>query len=260
MIRTSLFLGALLAAAAVPAAAQGTIRPGQTVRGELSESDPVAADESHYDVWRFRAEGGHVYAAILRSDAFDAYLAVGRTAGDQCEGCESDDDGAGGTDSQVEFRAPADGTYEIRANSLAGGETGDYTLELRDEGARAEAEGPDISSVAATPVSLDETVRGELSESDPRAEDDSFYDLYSYRGRAGETLVITMQSEDFDTYLSIGTLDGGEFQLIDSNDDGDAGTDSELVITLPDDGDYLIRANSLMGDETGDYTLRVARR
>jgi hypothetical protein len=273
MIRTSLFLATLLAAAAVPAAAQGTIRAGQTVQGELSDDDPTAEDESHYDVWRFRAQAGHVYAVTLRSDDFDAFLGVGRNAA-ECDDCESDDDGAGGTDSRVEFRAEADGMYEIRANSLMGGETGAYTLELQDEGEREladedeeeyveeeydEADVVEEVEAVAVPIRSGPAVNGELTEQDGRLEDGSYYDLYIYRGRSGEAVTLSLSSEAFDTYLVVGRMVDGEFESLESNDDGPAGTDSFLRITLPEDGEYAIRANSLSGGETGAYTLRLTR-
>lgn len=260
MIRTSLLLG-VLAAAAVPAAAQGTIRPGQSVQGELSSADPVLDDDTHYDVWRFRGQAGHAYAVTLRSDDFDAYLAVGSTGGPGCDDCETDDDGGGGTDSRVEFRARSGGEYEIRANSLSGGETGRYTLELEDlgEGGGDEPE-PDMEAdVAATPIQAGPAVRGELTEDDPIAADDSFYDLYVYRGRAGEAITISLSSEDFDTYLAVGRVMDGEIEELETNDDGPSGTDSFIRVTLPEDGEYLIRANSLSGGETGAYTLRLTR-
>jgi hypothetical protein len=256
MIRTSLLLGALLAGTALPAAAQGTIRPGQAVRGELSSSDPVLADNTHYDIWRFRGEAGHVYGVTLRSDAFDAYLAVGTSAGGDCEDCESDDDGGGGTDSRVEFRAGGNGTYEIRANSLMEGETGAYTVELEDLG---EHEQQSQSNAAVTPIRLGQTVEGELTEDDAQADDDSYYDVYVYQGRAGETVSISLSSDDFDTYLVVGRIVGGALETLESNDDGPDGTNSLIRVTLPEDGDYVIRANSLVGGETGAYTLQVMR-
>lgn len=268
MIRTSLLVCVLLAGTALPAAAQGTIRPGQTVQGELSSSDPVLDDDTHYDIWRFRGEAGHVYAATLRSEDFDAYLAVGSSTAGGCEDCESDDDGGGGTDSRVEFHADANGTYEIRANSLMSGETGAYTVELEDLGEGEQAADVDVVDVvdvdvdvdvAATPIRPGPAVQGELTEDDAQAADDSYYDLYVYRGRAGEAITISLSSEDFDTYLVLGRLVDGEFEALESNDDGPAGTDSFLRITLPEDGEYTIRANSLGGGETGAYTLRVTR-
>lgn len=257
MIRTSLLLGVLLAGTAVPAAAQGDIRPGQSVQGELSSADPMLDDDTHYDVWRFRGQAGHVYAVTLRSDDFDAYLAVGSTAGASCDDCETDDDGGGGTDSRVEFRAPSSGGYEIRANSLSGGETGAYTLELEDLGER---DGPDVETdITATPIEAGPAVRGELTEDDARADDDSFYDMYVYRGSAGEAVTISLSSEDFDAYLAVGRVVDGEVEVLETNDDGPAGTDSFIRLTLPEDGEYLIRANSLIGGETGTYTLRLTR-
>jgi hypothetical protein len=257
MIRTSLLLGALLAGTALPAAAQGTIRPGQTVRGELSSTDPVLADDTHYDTWRFRGQTGHVYAVTLRSDDFDAYLAVGTRVGGDCEDCESDDDGAGDTNSRVEFRA-GNGTYEIRANSLVGGETGAYTLTLEDLGEGEEEPRPD-GDASITPIRPGPAVQGELTEDDAQAEDDSYYDLYVYQGHAGEDVTISLSSQDFDTFLVVGRIVAGEFEALDTNDDGPAGTDSFLRLTLPADGDYVIRANSLSGGETGAYTLRITR-
>jgi hypothetical protein len=257
MIRTSLLLGVLLAGTAVPAAAQGDIRPGQSVRGELSSKDPTLDDDTHYDVWRFHGQAGHVYAVTLRSDDFDAYLAVGSSAGASCDDCETDDDGGGGTDSRVEFRVASSGGYEIRANSLSGGETGAYTLELEDLGER---DGPDMEvDVEATPIQAGPAVRGELTEDDAQADDDSYYDLYVYRGRAGEAITISLSSEDFDAYLAVGRLVDGEIEVLETNDDGPAGTDSFIRLTLPDDGEYLIRANSLSAGETGVYTLRLTR-
>jgi hypothetical protein len=257
MIRTSLLLGVLLAGTAVPAAAQGDIRPGQSVRGELSSKDPTLDDDTHYDVWRFRGQAGHVYAVTLRSDDFDAYLAVGSSAGASCDDCETDDDGGGGTDSRVEFRVASSGGYEIRANSLSGGETGAYTLELEDLGER---DGSDMEvDVEATPIQAGPAVRGELTEDDAQADDDSYYDLYVYRGRAGEAITISLSSEDFDAYLAVGRLVEGEIEVLETNDDGPAGTDSFIRLTLPDDGEYLIRANSLSAGETGAYTLRLTR-
>jgi hypothetical protein len=255
MIRISLILAALLAGAAVPAAAQGTIRPGQSVGGDLSDSDPTLDDGSHYDTWRFRGEAGHVYAVTMQSEDFDAYLSVGSSAESDCEDCETDDDGAGGTDARAEFRADASGTFAIRANSLGGGETGAYTLRLEDLGQGRRRD--DIADMAATPIRFGQRVEGELTEDDASAADDSYYDLYSFRGRTGQTVTITLRSDDFDAYLSIGVLEDGEYQELESNDDGPEDTDSELTITLPRSGEFLVRANSLIGGETGEYTLQI---
>ena len=103
-------------------------------------------------------------------------------------------------------------------------------------------------------------VSGELSDDDAVLDTDgSFYDLWSYRGTAGEQLRIRMDSEDFDTYLAIGRMEGGcgDFEEIATMDDGGDGTNTLLEITLPEDGEYVIRANSFSADQTGAYTIVV---
>lgn len=254
MYRT-LLLGLLLTGAAAPAAAQGTIQPGQRVTGQLTASDPTLNDGSHYDVWRFRGQAAHRYRVTMRSDDFDAYLAVGVRAGEACEGCETNDDGAGGSDALVEFTGSADGTYEIRANSYDADRTGGYELTLEDEGVVQEPEEPEATG---TPIALGETVQGELARGDEKA-GGSYVDTYTYRGRAGETITITLGSEEFDTEIEMGQVDGGECRDMDGDDNGGEGTNSLLTVTFPDDGAYHIHVRSAGHGETGAYTLRVER-
>jgi hypothetical protein len=89
-------------------------------------------------------------------------------------------------------------------------------------------------------------------------DDDSYYEYWIYQGKAGERLTIRMRAE-FDTFVGIGQLDRGEFAEMDSNDDGPDGTDSELIVTLPADGAYAIRATSVEPGKMGAYELSVAR-
>lgn len=128
------FIGVLLAGsftlAAVPVAAQSVIRPGDTVQGTLSQTDRVLDDDSFYDCFNLEARAGEHLEVTLRSNDFDAYLTVVRRA--DCpvgDDAESDDDGAGGTDSRVRINT-GPGRYSIRANSLQAAETGRYTLSV----------------------------------------------------------------------------------------------------------------------------------
>lgn len=247
-----LLAAAALAAAAAPAAAQGPIAYGQTVRGELGPDDPQIDDGSWYDVWTFTGRAGQRVSITMRSDDFDAFLAVGPDAV-ECNGdCHTDDDGAGGTDASVVFTLPASGRYEVRANSLLEGEAGAYTLTLQDRG----VPGPARARGAVRPG---DTVHGELDENDPLAGDESYYESWTVRGAAGDVLEVTLRSEDFDAYLGWGRMVDGEFQELDSDDDGGGGTDSRLLVELATSGEYVIRANSLNADETGRYTLTVER-
>lgn len=262
----ALHLVPVILLAAAPVAAQDVIRPGESVNGRLTGSDPTLEDGSHYDVWRFAGVARHRYRVTLRSDDFDAYLSVGSSALAECGDCASDDDGAGGRDARVEFIGPADGTFEIRANSLEGGQTGGYQLTLEDVGVagehtgHAEQEGhgrhDDAAPDAGTQITLGQAVAGTLARGD-RKMDNSYMDTWAYNGRKGETIRITLRSEDFDTYVTLGEYEGGACRGMDGDDDSGGGTDSQITAELPDDGAFHIHVRSADQGGIGAYTLLV---
>jgi hypothetical protein len=233
----------------------GTIRAGQTVRGTLDASDPQADDSSYFDTWTYVGAAGQPVTITLRSSDFDAFLGWGRLAAGDWTSLESDDDGGGGTDSRLEVTPDGRGGYSIRVNTLGAGETGSYTLTVTEGGAGGAGNGGEAGTIA-----VGETVRGRLDESDPRADDESYFDAWTLEGRAGEQLRITLRSSEFDAYLNVGRGAGDDFESIQTDDDGDGGTDARVDITLPSTGRYVIRANTLTARETGAYTLTVARR
>ena len=102
------------------------LAPGRTVSGALSGSDDVLQDGTYFQDWSVTGQAGDQVTVTLNSSAFDAYLLVVFDG----EVLASDDDGAGGTDSQVSLTLPASGTYTVRANSYAVGATGAYTLSM----------------------------------------------------------------------------------------------------------------------------------
>lgn len=245
------------------AAAQAVLRPGTEARGELKAGDIKLDDDTYVDLWRFQGTSGQAVRVTMRSAAFDTYLALGWTddAGEWHD-LDSDDDGAGETNSAVSVTLPHAGEFIVRANTLSEGETGAYTL-LLEVGveaapapvARGGAEGP---VRVLGPIAANTPLAGELKQGDELLDDDSFADTYSFQGRRGQQLDITLRSADFDAYLAFGRLDGTSFHQIDSDDDGAGGTDSRLSVTLEADGQYLVRANTLFKNKSGRYTLTVS--
>ena len=101
------------------------------------------------------------------------------------------------------------------------------------------------------------TVTGNLQSSDGVGS--SFYgpyDEWSYSARAGQNVVITMDSEDVDAYLVVLRDDGTE---VARDDDGGTDYNARVEFRVPATGRYTIVAASLFSEETGRYTLRVER-
>jgi hypothetical protein len=240
-------------AAAPPAPAPRPIALGQTVSGSLEEADEVLEDDdTFYDNWVFSGRRGQRVQIEMKADSLDAYLNVGRMEGAEFNSIHTDDDGGEGTNSRMTITLPDDGQYVIRANEV-GRKTGAYTLSLTERQ-------PGPTTATPRPIEPNQEVTGTLSDDDPSGEDGSFYDYWTYQGRAGERLRITMNSEAFDTFVSIGSADGSSYNELAGNDDGTDGTTNSLLeFTLPNDGVYTIRAKALSGESTGEYRLKVEK-
>lgn len=225
--------------------------PGQTVTGVLSSAPrgPLGTTEGD---WRYVGHAGETITLNLRSSEFDPFLTL-YSIGSSVTRVAQDDNGGGGLNSKIVYRLPADGEYVARAERRLPGRSGSYTLSLTSSGARPATRGPGNRMLAAGSA-----VASELDGSDPKMHDGTPYELWTYAGRSGETIRITLRSDDFDAFLSIGTVTNGVFSAIESADDGAGGTHSRLEITLPFTGNYAIRANSLSPRRpTGDYVLRI---
>ncbi|NEQ26086.1 MAG: serine protease, partial [Microcoleus sp. SIO2G3] len=85
--------------------------------------------------------------------------------------------------------------------------------------------------------------------------DDSYFNAYTFDGRAGQQVIVEMTSSDFDAYVILLGADG---ESIGQDDDSGGGTNARLIVTLPANGRYTILANTYSAGETGDYSLRAA--
>jgi hypothetical protein len=185
----------------------------------------------------------------MRSGDFDTFVQIGR-AGAEFTALASDDDGLGqGTDSRLSYSLPEDGDYVIRALPLGSDGKGLYSLELVDRGPQ-----PRPGSLL-----VGSTARGVLTEADATAEDNSFYDAYRVTLKEDEKLLITMVSNDVDSFVVVGTDKDGAFEVLGSDDDGLSDTHSKLEWTAPADGTYEIRAGTFQQGQTGAYALNVEK-
>ncbi|MBU1540418.1 MAG: PPC domain-containing protein [Alphaproteobacteria bacterium] len=223
---------------------------GSTIQGEISEADPTDVDDRGFDAFSFEGVAGQRVQAIMRSGDFDTYLQIGR-AGAEFTPLASDDDGLGeGTDSRLSYTLPEDGAYVLRASPLGSGGEGLYALELIDRGPQ-----PQPGSVL-----VGATARGILTEADATAENNSFYDAYRVTLKEDEKLLITMVSNEVDSFLTVGRVGADDaFEILGSDDDSLSDTHAKLEWTAPADGVYEIRAGSFQQGQTGAYALNVEK-
>jgi hypothetical protein len=243
-------MGAAAAAllAATGAAAQTAIQVGASVNGQLGPNDPKANDGTPYDLYVVRARAGDRVRITMTADAFDAYLAAGATAAPDCPaGCTTNDDGGGGTNAALTATIPQSGTLQIRANSV--GADAAYRLSV--------AAAPAAVRAVARPLTLGAAQSGTLGPSSAKTDDDIPFDLFTYRGKPGQKVVIRVNSEAFDPYAGIGAYASGAWSETAGDDDGGSGTNARLRTEVPAGGELTIMARALAADAGGAYTIVV---
>lgn len=242
-------LALLLAAAscaALPLAAQTTVRVGQTVTGTLADGDPRMENGAFYDTYVIRGQPGQRVVVRMQSAMFDAYLRWGYEAEDGVwDEIAYDDDGGEGTDARMLVVLNDQGRYELRATAFGEDDEGAYELSLSE-----------AQAVPARRVRVGETVQGELTDGDFDSGDGP-EDQYVISGRAGEVVTVFAESEDFDTYLSYGPDEGGEFEELGADDDAGTGSNSQLVVVFEEGEAFRVAVRSFAGEGLGVYTLRV---
>ncbi len=252
------------------------IASGRTVTSSLGTDDPKLPDDSYIEAYYVQVNAGQRLTVTLRSGAFDTFLQVAPHG--STEAPETNDDiEEGNTDSRVVLTASQSGTYVIIANSLTGGMTGEFSLEVNVSGGSSGSTGggmagdmagvmggsasgkPSSNSSGARTISVGQTVNSELTAADSKLDDDSFYEAWTFTGRAGESITITLRSTAFDTYLQVRDASGEVISTDDDSGAGASGTDSQITLVIPAGGRIVIVANTLEAGETGAYTLTVVR-
>ncbi|HRQ65074.1 MAG TPA: hypothetical protein PKZ76_09465 [Xanthomonadaceae bacterium] len=223
----------------------------ETVQGELGSLSSKADDFTPYDLYLFRGEPGQRIRITMRSEQFDAFLAVGSVAAPGCsDDCRSDDDSGGGLDASLVYTLPASGEVQIRANAIEIGARGKYSLSV--------AALPSPRTAQARAVRLGIPMEGTLGDESARDDDDRPYDLWSIEAAPGTRLRIRHNSRDFDAYLEYGAMVGDRFTAEASDDDGGSDLNARLDVVLGESGRALIKTTSVSNEASGRYTLLVA--
>ncbi len=215
---------------------------GSPVRGMLdANSNVLESDNSYFNAYTFDAEQGQRITIDMISDQLDAYLILIDPNG---QDIAQDDDGGGGTNARLVTTATASGTYTILANSYSVGEVGEYRLQV--EAGRSAPRNTEV-------LIQEEGFLGQGASVLPS--DGSLYREHTFYGEAGQRVTVTMESNEFDTYL---ILIGPNDQVIEQNDDiGPNNFNSSITVTLPVTGNYRAIANSYDSTGRGSYVIQV---
>ncbi|WAL58467.1 COP23 domain-containing protein [Thermocoleostomius sinensis] len=112
-----------------------------------------------------------------------------------------------------------------------------------------------VNAQEPTVLEFDAPISGTLGEGDSQlSADGSFFDVYTFEGRAGERVLIRMTSTQLDSYLVL--LDPNGNSLV-QDDDSAGNLDAQIVYTLPVDGRYTVYANAYSTGQAGSYQIEL---
>jgi hypothetical protein len=226
------------------AASAGTIAPGQTIAGTISATDCLFLGEAHAVGWRLDLESTTRIGLDLTSTEFAALVVI------------TDDDL---NPLAWAFPSTMEGTARLVRTLRAGSyfvwaTAADYGVGAFELAVQIEE--PYTCAIPPTPISVGETVTGNITAADCRMETGTFGDAYTISLTQTTALQIDMSSNQLDTVLLL-TDEGGAWLGLD--DDGGVGTNSRLIITLSP-GSYTIWATTFYPGEVGAYQLSVTSR
>lgn len=86
-------------------------------------------------------------------------------------------------------------------------------------------------------------------------EDGSFYDSYPIEGKSGDSITIYLESDKFDPFVALIDDKGN---IIEQNDDiSEEDSNSEIEVTIPQDGSYNVIVNAYDEGGKGEYVLTL---
>ncbi|MQY77491.1 MAG: hypothetical protein GH155_07695, partial [Spirochaeta sp.] len=200
---------------------EGSLGPGDTRLGK------------YFDTHTVQLSSGMRVVAVLTSSDFDSYLFVESPGGLERN---NDDYGEDETNSRLEFISTEDGEWKFKVSTVEDNSEGNYKLTITKE-----------YLGEATAYS------GVLDREDPIAMKGEYYDSYSFRARANQRIVITMESDDFDSYLVVEQPSGYPRM----NDDYHDESQSLIDFITETAGEYRIFATSTFPAAKGVYKLSI---
>lgn len=226
----------------------GSIRLGQSVSGRLADGDQTLRSGEYTEVYTLSGRAGDEVDLRLTSSEFDPYIFINGPDG-FAEANDDDPTGETGTNSRLVVTLPADGDYQVFATSYQPGESGAFSLTANRASAGAVQTAQTSTSSSARSFAVGADIRGSLGPGDGQLDSGEYVDRFTFTGRRGERISLTLESTNFDAYL----LFRGPNGQSEDNDDGPDGTNSRIDTVLQADGEYTVSLTSYQAGETGSY-------
>ena len=109
-----------------------------------------------------------------------------------------------------------------------------------------------LAQQSESSVANSSSIEGKLDSNSQTLKDESYFNVHTFQGKAGEPLIIDLISKDFDAYLIL--VDPNNNKIAENDDGGDE-NDARIVLTLPLTGTYTLIVNSAKAKESGSYVL-----
>jgi hypothetical protein len=191
----------------------------------------VTASTDAEVLWQFEGEAGTFISLAMDGidEGFDAYLEL---LDANSSTLVTDDDGGDGRNSQLTHLLPTSGRYFVRATSIVA--PGSYELILTRQEPSTLRFGQRVTA------STDEEV------------------LWQFESETGTFISLAMDGidEGVDAYLEL--LDGNG-TLLEEDDDGGDGWNSQLMYAVPASGRYIVRATTTSIGAPGRYELTLTQ-
>lgn len=191
--------------------------------GEPSGALPLGGT----DYWAVEGKAGQILRFEGLSEQFDASMDF---YGPNGERITSNDDGGSGRNALLTSLLTTPGRYLLRIHAFGDGGSGTYRLRRTLDPVR--------------PLKMDTKTQGTVGSGGS--------DIWSFTGKAGQIVIISARSADFDTIVHVFGPDGVE---VAGNEESRAGTDSLLSVRLPLEGTYTLWVYSRSGG--GKYSIHL---
>lgn len=209
-----------------------------SVSGELTANDPTLVSGEHVDWYDISVEAGELLMLQLDGTGFDTYLILEDPTGSW----EENDDAGSTRVSRIETNIFQPGEYRVGVTSYEAGETGDYTLSI------STGEGYLPTAVNGG------VIHAEFDGTESSLSGNGYVDAYAFEATAGNTVILTMTSDEVDTVLKI----KGPGQLTEMNDDYESGsTNSQMAFRVSESGTYYVSATTFRNGQEGSYDLNI---